>query len=481
MKGFFSRFRNAGKQERETSVDANLAAPVPAPPDTFLSLPDVPGVPGDIIGIKISHGWASPNGFYEIVEIGDGMVCKSYAVEQSPDADAMLSRLPAPVFVRHEYGPLSPIHVVLQNVRYYAAGRSDDAEAPLPVSDATTSMRVTYRAWSGEIREVAIHADPEYGADAGSKAARSILKSAESVFGNKCVLDGLLVVHRRRRAAVVVMNGNLYASTEANSRPTYAIDGENDELLEIGATMRDGRLCLELRVVDLRSDWKSHKAIVEVKDKAVVRLAPSDFVYEGTGEDAVVQANAVPRPGFPEPAEWLLAFAPTTFLHEQRIDVASVLPGFELLDEPDVYRDPAVQVNEDLSVSGFDHPFPAAAELEELKFDLASRHPGAVREFRSITDHTVHRTTQLDEARLYFLTEYLNEDGTSAGRFSFDIEEAHDSHYSFDDDGAARLRRMIGVAPDVPLAAAMVEYAKAHDAADLASMAWQVRNSSISY
>lgn len=450
-------------------------------PETYSALPDVPGVPGDIIGVWIAHGWASQCGYYEIVEIHRGLARKTYATERVIEAAALLSRLPEPVSAPFDDGPLSPLHVILQNIRYCATGRSDDVEAPLPVTDDATSMRIAYKAWTGEIRELAIHADPERGTDAGSKAAKRILEYVEHAFGNKRVIDALLVIHRWRRFATVAMNGNLFASIGPNAKPACVIDGENDDLLEVGATMKGGHLCLELRVVNLQSGWKSHKAMIEVQDKAVVRLAPSDFIFEGPWGYAVAIPKDNPRPGFPEPEEWIVACAAETFLHEQNIDVDSVLPGFELVDEPDVYHDPAVQVNADLSVTGFDHPFPETAELEQLAFDLPPRYPGAVKSFRSLSDHLVYRKTQLDEQRLYFLTEYLKEDGTPTGRYSFDMEGAHDSHYSFNTDGAARLRRMMDVTSDAPLAPAMVEYARAHGGDALSQLVWRIKTGSMSY
>ncbi len=69
-----------------------------------------------------------------------------------------------------------------------------------------------------------------------------------------------------------------------------------------------------------------------------------------------------------------------------------------------------------------------------------------------------HRRYQLEPSRLYFQTVYTSEDEEFLG-YSFDVEEASDSHYQFGVKGEKRLRRKLGYEEDDgTLAEVLVDY-----------------------
>lgn len=62
--------------------------------------------------------------------------------------------------------------------------------------------------------------------------------------------------------------------------------------------------------------------------------------------------------------------------------------------------------------------------------------------YHDISLNQINIKIPLDNERLYFLTVYVNASTGLINKFSFDIEEAADTHYEFDLSGAEKLREM---------------------------------------
>ena len=77
------------------------------------------------------------------------------------------------------------------------------------------------------------------------------------------------------------------------------------------------------------------------------------------------------------------------------------------------------------------------AYVKSLEGREAERRPGGRTTRHDVSLHKWRMTVQLDENRVWFLSVFVNEDGTF-DTYSLDEELAEDSHYKFTDEQAVR-------------------------------------------
>lgn len=293
-------------------------------------LPNVVGVPGRIIGVKISHGWAATYGYFDIHEVADGRALKTRKISPARGG----GHFPVGWFddqsVKFDDAHQMRLAAILQNVRYCDADKRQDRATVVKLNNDSLSMRVTFEDALGNLKFLDVHADAERGQDEVSRRARDVIRVIEDAFGNSRAIDSLLVIHRRGPLLQVVMNAPLYAHIGPACGDAYSVvdcDSEDVLTIEINELGADERF-LEAQIFGLRDGWVSGKAMFPIEDGAVVRLKPEDFAREGWWDEAVLDAPR-PREGVLGREEWVIACASWPYGFEKIIDTTPFLGGYE--------------------------------------------------------------------------------------------------------------------------------------------------------
>lgn len=447
-------------------------------------LPDVSGVPGRIVGVRISHGWAAACGYYDIHEVVDGKAVKTRRV--SP---ARGGGLFPPGWFDDQSVKLDDTHrmrleAILQNVRYCDIGKRHDGTTVIETRDSCLSMRVMFEDFQGDLKYFDFHADAECGLDVGSCCARDVIREIEAVFGNKRALDCLLIIHRIGPRLRVVMNGPLYLNTDQKNSSSYSVvDCELGDVLTIEENELDvEERFFEARIRGLRDGWVSRKARFPIKFDTAIRLSSQDFSWGGQLDDTIT-CDPAPLDNDIVLEDWIIACARCPFIFiKAEIDTAPFLEDYEPLITPGSYALTTWLEGDDQDQeSWFSRPIPEKVSMLNPLYPLSIKGVGTFHERRDITMHKIARQIQLEESRYYFLTEYYNEDGTPTGEYSFDMEGEHDSHYSFSDNEVPMLRRSMDARDEDSLADAMIAFIRRCSGSTLSELVWKVRTSSISY
>lgn len=453
-------------------------------PISASDFPDVSGVPGRIVGVRVSHGWAASCGYYDIHEVVDGKAVKTRKVSPARGGGQFPFGWFDAQSAEFDDSRQSRLEVILQNVRYCDIGKKQDGTTVIEPRDARLSMRVVFADAQGSLKYLDVHADVEHGRDEGSCCARDVIREIEAAFGYKKAIDCLLVIHRIGPRLRVVMNGPLYLSTDPTDGSSYSVvDPDSGDVLtiEVNDLSAEGRF-FEARIDGLRDGWVSGKATVPIEDGSVARLSPQDFTWEGRRGEAIA-CDPASQDDDIEEEDWIVAFGKGRYsILQSYIDTAPFLEGYEPFRTPGSYAATTwLEGGGQDQGAWLDRPLPEKAVMLDPVFHLGAQGVGTFREHRDTTMHIISRQTQLEEDRYYFLTEYFNEDGTPTGKYSFDIEAAHDSHYEFTENEVPELRRMMGARADSPLADEMIAFVRRCSGGALADLVWKIRTGSFSY
>ena len=457
------------------------------PSRTYRGLPDLPGVPGVITGVKIVHGWAASYGYLDVHEIRDDVVQRYREV--CPQRQGL--QFPPEWHTVIKKQKAMYLESVLQNMRFCDTDAACDGTTPVSPRDDRHYLQVEYRAWDGSEQVLRLHADPEYGKDALSVAVARIVESADQALAGGRADECLLVLHRKGHIASVVMNAPLYLMPEYGGREQRlsVVDGATGDAVRLSIAEKNRERVLEAQVWGLCDGWVSREVRIPLSAGMVAQIPVADLVEKTPNGVAVAGANnqRAQAGGF---EDWVFACVKRAGgYREPRVDARPFLEGCVLFEAPGTYVLPdwITVIGDPAAAVVAKRPLPDRATAEDPYRDplyvptRPARGVGTYRDRRDTSMGLIHRQYQLEESCTYFLTEYLDERGVSEGRYSFDIELAHDIHYSFGRAQEPLVRQQIGAREGDSLAEAMIAFLRTSSPSDLEHILYRVKTSSISY